>query len=179
MIEINSKGHIFKIKNSPDEINLGEFQQVITAIDDTSFFFESWLNILEILSGDSGIKKTIGEDDFYKVITHINFTQTDIKDSIEIDGVEYKANVINNKPNLSAWEFSEIEKLVKKYPEKWLSKAMSIIFNTDVEDMNVFKDKCLLFESKMTIDVALPYVIKVNTSLLDNIKKIAEAVESK
>lgn len=181
MIELNYGKEVYKISNKSSEINLNKFQEVQNYLSgDNLFFFDSWLNIIEILSDKRGIKQKIGEEDFFKIVEHLHLKDFgDISGEIIIDNIKYTANIKNDKPSLTAYQFSEIEKLVKKYPSDYITKTMCIIFNTENEEDNVFKKKAEVFGEKMTIDIALPYLAKAHKTILDNLKKIAEVSNEK
>lgn len=169
MIELQYKDDVYKVKNDSKEISIKLFQEIINKSQESPYYFEQWLNIISILSDKKGVEKLISEEDFYKIVKHLTFKDIDIVDSIEIDGVEYKAEIKNNKPKLSAWTFSKLEKVVKDNPENWMAKCMAIIFEN--EEINVDKRE-ELFNEKMTIDIALPFLLNINQSLITNIKNL-------
>lgn len=177
MITIEYNNEEYNIKNKLEEMSLSTFQKVTNVFQKKNkYFFQTWLDIIEALSDKSGVDKIISEEAFNEVIENVTFETEDLPiiGEIEINGVKYTSNITGDKINITAYQFSEIEKLIEKHKMNWVGQALAILFTTEDSDANKISEKVKTFNDNVTMNIALPYINKINGTFLKNFEKMNE-----
>lgn len=166
------------LRTLPSEIFLNDFIKTVSIdqfnLDPT---YEYYLDAFEIF----GLSK-----DYLDIIDTKTLVDT-IKDfqadfiidnkltkSIEIDGFTYTAYA--DEFVINARDFAKIEKRINHKDHTWLAFAMAVIFKRDDLSSVEHKDnahieyKKKLFTNKLTMDICLPYIMKISETYVDNIK---------
>ena len=182
MIELNYGNDTFNVRSVSSEITVNELQKIINELnEDKAFFFDTWLNIIEMLSDKKGVKDLIDDTAFYKVIKNISITKVgDIKSEFVFKERTFNANITpEGKLSIKAIQLANIERIVKKSPNKWIAKAMAVVFEEEGvsnTESNINK-RAALFGDKMSAELCIPLLLTVNAKLITNIDKIKKLYE--
>lgn len=181
MIKLNvefeeGENKIFNIKNELKEITLGEFQEISNISDsDSGYQFEKLLNVILILSEDKRVVDYIYEDNFYEILEELKFNgiPMDMNSEYIINGKLFKIKLNKDGSDIFLYisQLSEIEKILINNPKNHLGKIMSILFKSEGMSNN-HKEKFL--KDHMTMDIAMPFISRLNIKVLENIKNLME-----
>lgn len=172
-------GKIESLKTLPTEITVEEFKN-ITKNQDHVGNFMYYLNAFEILGLSSSFIDDIDDVTLYEIIADFQedfkVDNTTFKKIIEVDGYEYAA--YDENFSLGARDIALIEEEMHKDPVGWITYALAIIFKrtdlspTEHKASAHIKHKKSLFKN-VTLDIALPYIIYISNSYIDNVKLIS------
>lgn len=183
MIKVESDNLVFGVRHKLEEININTFQEVVNVLaksENSDYFFEVWLDVIEALSLTKGVKELLTEDAFYDIIAKINLKDVpeNVINTFEYDNIVYTSKAKDNKINISAFEFSKLERIAKENPEFWIHKALALLFSCQETEYNTIEYKERIFGENMTIDIALPYLDRINKSFLRNFEKMTEMLDA-
>ena len=141
-----------------------------------------YLDTFETLGLTTEFTDDIDDKTLYSLISDFQedfqVDNTKYTKSITIDGYEYVA--YDDEFKLGARDIAMIEEEMHKDPSGWITYALAIIFKrtdlsaTEHRTSAHIKHKEKLFKN-ITMDVALPYIIYVSESYINNVKLIAGA----
>lgn len=181
MIKLNveledGENKIFNIKNELSEITLGEFQEISNISDgDSTYQFEKLLNVILILSEDKRVVDYIYEDNFYEILEELKFNgiPMDMDEEYIINKKIFKVKLNKDGSDIFLYisQLSEIEKILINNPKNHLGKIMGILFKSEGMNSN-HKEKFL--KDHMTMDIAMPFISRLNIKVLENIKNLME-----
>lgn len=172
-------GRIESMKTLPSEITVKEFRD-ITKNQDLQGTFMYYLNTFEALGLTTEFVDAMDDQTLYSLIKDFQedfiVDNNDFKRVINIGGYEYVA--FEEKFSLGARDLARIEEEMHKDPLGWITFALAVIFKrTDLSDKEHkapahIKHKEKLFQ-EVTMEIALPYIMYISESYINNVKLIA------
>jgi hypothetical protein len=172
-------GVIETLKTKPCEITLNEFKKIISLQSKYNGDYNYYLDSFEVLGLSSSYIDII--DHKTLIITIKDFQEDFIFNSnnmikeIEVDGYTYCAYP-GEEFKISAREFASIESKMNSNEYDWVVYAIASIFKrtdlTDIEhkDKSHINHKMKIFGDKVTLDVALPYIMFISKEYMDNVQ---------
>lgn len=172
-------GKIESMKTLPSEITIQEFRG-ITKNQDLSGTFMYYLNTFEELGLSQEFVDRMDDQTLYSLIRDFQedfqVENNSYQKTIWVEGYEYQA--YEDEFKLGARDLARIEEEMHKDPLGWITFALAIIFKrTDLTSTEHnapahIKHKEKLFGG-LTMEVALPYIMYVSESYINNVKLIA------
>jgi hypothetical protein len=172
-----------KMLSLPKEINLHLFKKINKINTNPNFEnIDKYLATFEILGLTSEYIDKMDSKALFTTIKDFqeDFITTGMTNIIEIDGYTYKA--YDDEFMIGARDFAKIENKMINNEEDWFIYALAIIFKRTDLSLKEHTDKAhidhkkKLFEEKMTMDIALPYILFISKEYIDNITILAANV---
>lgn len=183
MLDIKYNGDTYHIKNNTEEFTIGEFEKVTSILlEDTEFYFDRWLKVIEFLGVPTDIVDDIDLDELSQLIKNIKVS--DVKemyiDKIIVDGYTYTSYNKDemNKPRITGKVIKLVESIMISNPKECVGDIMSIFFkrddltNAEHYDKAHLKYKAKLFRENISSNVAIPYIMLVSERFMKNINSL-------
>lgn len=181
MIIYEWNGKEEKLKSLMSEITIGNFEKImeIEHNEDMSFF-DYYLTLFNVLGLSKELIDNIDVDNLIDIIKDFKndfHLELQTNNTFTIDGYNYV--IFEDEFKLTARQFANIEKIIKKYPYHWVGPVIAYLAKredlTQVEhdDTAHINYKTTLFRDKLTMDFILP-IIKVIVDKLEKNLKIFE-----
>lgn len=191
MIEIRTKDETFEIKSTPEELTLGDFEQIQRHLNNNSLTaIEKYENIMQYLGLPKGIveqmvfeftseadKDKRKETTFMQMVKEFNShtTSSEFQSTFEHDGVVYTSTNSNGDTKLITKDLKLIEKASKGNPIHAPSTYLAIIFkdeNIDNYSPLMIEKKAKIFRKNMPSSIALPYIMLIGQRILKQLEDI-------
>lgn len=183
MLDIKYNGDIYHIKNNTEEFTIGEFEKVTSILlEDTEFYFDRWLKVIEFLGVPTDIVDDIDLDELSQLIKNIKVSDVEEMyiDKIVIDGYTYTAynKEEMNKPRITGKVIKLVESIMISNPKECVGDIMAIFFkrddlsNTEHYDKAHLKHKAKIFRNNISSNVAIPYIMLVSDRFMKNINSL-------
>ena len=172
MLNVTIGEERFSIKNEFNEITIGEFETITELLNDKNKDnFEKFYSVFILLGIDVDMLDQIDLNGFSTLINEWkDFGDLDIDSfvrTVEFDGVTYSAYEEGKEFKFTVKMMRQIN-AINKTDIKY-SDVLSVIFKNDETDDKEVKSE--LFNN-ITCDIALPYIIKYNSEIMNSIDNI-------
>lgn len=179
MIDIKFKEEIYSIKNEIGEINVKDFEHIISILNnDTKNYLEKWSDIFIFLGTPIEVVDNFDISDFIEIIKLFNLTSIDLKEikkSIIINGIEHFAYT-DNDFKLTVKETILIESYIKKNDNRYLGELIAIVYKNPsvTKEINFDKShihhKAEMIRKEITADIALPIIGFLSKKLIKDVE---------
>jgi hypothetical protein len=174
MININFDGKTIAIKNTVNELLIGEFEYICDILNDTKNIntIEKWGNIFLYLGIPQDVLDNLDAMDFIELIKEFNISDknfTTIENEITLDGHIYYYNF--DEVKMTVKEVTLIESYITKDSNKYIGDMMAILYKRNDVDKNITFDKAhiehkaKLFRKNITADKSIPFLTYLTKKL--------------
>ena len=178
MFKLKIKGEEFPMKNQPNELTIGEYENLCAILNDDSLEnIDKYFKAFVSLGMDIDILDSLDAFSFLRVINEFKGMKMDIgemKQTIELNGRIYQS--FTDEFFFTVKDMKMIESAIKKNPKFYIAEIIAIIFK-DIEltkaehyDNAHIKYKAKLIRDVITYDVALPFVSSFSTQLISSLE---------
>jgi hypothetical protein len=168
MININNNGETYSIKNSLDELTIGQFEYICSVINEDSKRnkIDRWCDIFVYLGVPIEVVEELDAFYFLEIMKNFDLI-ADVADEnfvneFEIEGYTYKA--YDDKLKITIKEMMFIESFIESKGVNYISEVIGVIFKrtdltrTEHLDKTHIKHKAKLIRENITADIAMPYI---------------------
>ncbi len=172
MLTIKFNGQNYNLKNSIKELTVGEFEEVLIILNKEDNVINKWFEIFILLGLTEQIINHINLDEFKILVREFEFNTSNslIKKSIKLNGIEYKA--YNKKFILTVKDIIMIENYILINPNKYIAEVIAILYTNDDEKLTHtrIKEKAELIRKEIPSMVAIPIINLLTKTFFANLK---------
>lgn len=185
MIEVKDNlGETYVMRSLPSEITVGDFEKIISTLNDKA---TETLSRYAIVFHILGLPKAVIEEmeleelgSLIKTFTeHSAVAPSEMQHMVEINGDVYRA-YDGETFRIKVKDMKAIEKCIGQ-GKTWIADMLSVLFKkdglNDAEhyDKNHIAHKADLFRKELTADIAFPYMVEVSARMVQAVKKETNA----
>lgn len=169
MITVTIDEQEFKIKHSPKEFTIGEYEKMIEIINNKDFdSFDKYFNLFVYLGIPEKLLNQFDINNFSKLIKeyNVNIESLEFTPSFKVDGIKFSSD--KETFSLNVKQMRKCIEYINK-DKNGIAEILAILVKEEGKEDhlsdNSIRYKANLFRDKVTADIALPFF----TSLIEKI----------
>jgi len=178
MIELKYGDEVYQLKNTPDEIKLGEFEKIFNIANNPQLEpMGKYFAIFELLEVPDEVLDSMNQQEFIDAVQAWN--SYDLNNEplpfVEVGGRRY-VSFEGEEFIFMARDISLIEKSAASGDGHFPSTVMAILFKddqltpTEHRDNAHIKHKAKLFRENLTADMAVPFLARVARRQIESVE---------
>jgi hypothetical protein len=179
MIQVQLTNEAIEIKNDITEYTISEYEKIVTLFNNKSLdYIDKYIEVFKISGMTEDQIAELDATYFISLVKEFNLLHTidtDIVQTIELDGYEYKCFEDGKKFILSVRDLAKIENFIKRNQTEYLSDMIAVLYKrtdlTKVEhnDDAHIKHKSKLFKN-LNANITLPFIKLLVQKVVKNIE---------